>query len=105
MARALAAEHGGRIALGLGHSFGGTAMLLAAAAEPVLFERLVLVDPVLHEPRGAESHDPQRSARASQLVERAFAPPRGVSRPRMRRAKLGGRRILFAPGIRARFDI
>jgi pimeloyl-ACP methyl ester carboxylesterase len=71
VARALAPEHGGRIALGLGHSFGGTSMLLAAAEEPALFERLVLVDPVLHEPRAAASYDPERTARAQSLVERA----------------------------------
>ena len=71
VARVLAAEHGGRIALGLGHSFGDTSMLLAAAEEPALFERLVLVDPVLHEPRAAQSYDPERSARALGLVERA----------------------------------
>jgi pimeloyl-ACP methyl ester carboxylesterase len=71
VARTLAAELGGRIALGLGHSFGGTSMLLAAAQEPALFERLVLVDPVLHAPRAAESWDPQRLARAGSLVERA----------------------------------
>jgi pimeloyl-ACP methyl ester carboxylesterase len=71
VARVLAAEHGGRIALGLGHSFGGTSMLLAAAEEPLLFERLVLVDPVLHEPRAASRYDPERSARAHSLVERA----------------------------------
>jgi pimeloyl-ACP methyl ester carboxylesterase len=71
VARALAAEHGGRVALGLGHSFGGTSMLLAAAEEPALFERLVLADPVLHEPRAAQSYDPERSARARSLVERA----------------------------------
>jgi pimeloyl-ACP methyl ester carboxylesterase len=69
--RALAAEVGGRIALGLGHSFGGTSMLLAAAEEPSLFDRLVLVDPVLHAPRAAESWDPERLARAGSLVERA----------------------------------
>src|SRR5262249_44295707 len=69
-ARALSARHG-KIALGLGHSFGGTSMLLAAAEEPALFERLVLVDPVLHEPRAVQSYDPERSARAFGLVERA----------------------------------
>src|SRR5262245_31709617 len=70
VARALAKEHG-RIALALGHPFGGTSMLLAAAEEPALFERLVLVDPVLHEPRAANAYDPERSARAYGLVERA----------------------------------
>jgi pimeloyl-ACP methyl ester carboxylesterase len=50
VARRLAAEHGGRIALGLGHSFGGTALMMAAAAAPARFEHLVLVDPVLPSP-------------------------------------------------------
>ncbi len=71
VARVLAAEDGGRIALGLGHSFGGTSMLLAAAEEPALFERLVLIDPVLHAPQAAKSWDPERLARAGSLVERA----------------------------------
>jgi pimeloyl-ACP methyl ester carboxylesterase len=72
VARVLADESGGRIALGLGHSFGGTSMLLAAAAEPQLFERLLLVDPVLHEPRGAENLDAQRSERSRRLVDRTL---------------------------------
>jgi pimeloyl-ACP methyl ester carboxylesterase len=71
VARVLAIEDGGRIALGLGHSFGGTSMLLAAAQEPGLFERLVLVDPVLHPPRDAAVPNFERAAGgASQLVER-----------------------------------
>jgi pimeloyl-ACP methyl ester carboxylesterase len=37
----------GPVALGIGHSFGGTAMLGASRARPELFERLVLVDPVM----------------------------------------------------------
>jgi len=36
-----------RIALGLGHSFGGTCMLTAAARRPELFERIALLDPVI----------------------------------------------------------
>src|SRR5678809_1114899 len=36
VARTLAKQHG-RVALGLGHSFGGTSMVLAAAEEPELF--------------------------------------------------------------------
>ena len=48
VAAALAALSGaGRVALGLGHSFGGTALLTAAAERPALFERLVLVDPIV----------------------------------------------------------
>ncbi len=38
------------VALGVGHAFGGTAMVVAAAARPELFERLVLLDPVLIPP-------------------------------------------------------
>ena len=36
-----------RIALGLGHSFGGTLMMCVAARRPEIFDRLVLVDPVI----------------------------------------------------------
>ncbi|MEX2208233.1 MAG: alpha/beta hydrolase [Myxococcota bacterium] len=36
-----------RIALGLGHSFGGTCMMTAAARRPALFERIALLDPVI----------------------------------------------------------
>jgi pimeloyl-ACP methyl ester carboxylesterase len=69
--RLLTAEHG-PVALGLGHSFGGTSMLLAAAEQPALFERLVLVDPVLRQPDvDTRRWDPNSVARASQLVERA----------------------------------
>jgi pimeloyl-ACP methyl ester carboxylesterase len=50
VARKLAAEHGGKVALGLGHSFGGTSLMMAAAEAPALFGRLVLVDPVLPSP-------------------------------------------------------
>jgi pimeloyl-ACP methyl ester carboxylesterase len=89
----LAAEAGGRIALGLGHSFGGTSMLLAAAEEPALFERLLLVDPVLHAPRAVESWDPERLARAGSLVERASRrrsvfPDRAAARANWRDKKL-----------------
>jgi pimeloyl-ACP methyl ester carboxylesterase len=48
VAEILAAEHPeGRVGLGLGHSFGGTAILMASAERPDLFERNVLVDPVI----------------------------------------------------------
>jgi len=71
VAEALAPAHGGRVAVGLGHSFGGTAMLGAAARRPELFERLVLVDPVLPGPDFLRAADPERRARAAQLVEGA----------------------------------
>lgn len=71
VAEALAPAHGGRIAVGLGHSFGGTAMLGAAARRPELFGRLVLVDPVLPAPPEWAADDPERSQRAAKLVEGA----------------------------------
>jgi len=63
----LAAAHG-RLALGVGHSFGGTSMLGAAARRPELFERLVLVDPVVPPP---EQMPPERTEHVAALVERA----------------------------------
>ncbi len=36
-----------RVALGLGHSFGGTCILAAASRRPDLFERIALLDPVI----------------------------------------------------------
>jgi pimeloyl-ACP methyl ester carboxylesterase len=71
--RALLAESGQpRIALGLGHSFGGTSLLMAAADEPELFARLVLVDPVMPPPRVEEAAiDPTRVERGDGLIERA----------------------------------
>lgn len=84
VARRLAGEHGGRVAVGLGHSFGGTSAFGAAAREPELFERLVLVDPVL--PRSDdEVPDPERSERIARMVEgarkrRASWPSRAAAR-------------------------
>lgn len=69
VAEALAPEHGGRIAVGLGHSFGGTSILGAAARAPALFERLVLVDPVIPPPGALP--DPERVAHVGRLVEGA----------------------------------
>jgi pimeloyl-ACP methyl ester carboxylesterase len=37
----------GRVGLGLGHSFGGTAIALAAIADAALFDCIVLVDPIV----------------------------------------------------------
>jgi pimeloyl-ACP methyl ester carboxylesterase len=49
VAEQLAAQHGPP-AVGVGHSFGGTALLLASKARPALFGKLVLVDPVAPPP-------------------------------------------------------
>lgn len=71
VARALARELStDRVALGLGHSFGGTSLLLAASNDSALFERLVLVDPVFAPPDAARL-DPQRRERVEGMVDRA----------------------------------
>jgi pimeloyl-ACP methyl ester carboxylesterase len=75
VAERLADECGsGRVAVGLGHSFGGTSVLGAAARRPELFERLVLVDPVVPPPPAklaAYDADPERSERLKRLIEGA----------------------------------
>lgn len=71
VAEALAPAHGGRVGVGLGHSFGGTAMLGAAARWPALFDRLVLVDPVVPPPLALSDADPERAGRVLRLVEGA----------------------------------
>jgi pimeloyl-ACP methyl ester carboxylesterase len=64
---------GGRVAIGLGHSFGGTSALGAAARRSDLFERLVLVDPVMPVPELAAHYrdDPERAARVDRLIDGA----------------------------------
>jgi pimeloyl-ACP methyl ester carboxylesterase len=71
VAEALAPQHGGRVAVGLGHSFGGTSVLGAAARRPNLFERLVLVDPVVPPPPASVVADPARQERITRLIEGA----------------------------------
>lgn len=73
VAERLAAEHpSGRVGVGVGHSFGGTSALGAAARRPDLFERLVLVDPVIPPPAElVRTLDPERMSRLSRLVEGA----------------------------------
>lgn len=68
VADALAAEHpDGRVHLGLGHSFGGTSMILASRDRPHLFEKLVLVDPVLP----PAIPDGMRAERVNSMADRA----------------------------------
>jgi pimeloyl-ACP methyl ester carboxylesterase len=73
VAERLAAERpDGRVAVALGHSFGGTAALGAAARKPELFGRLVLVDPVLPTADALSARlDPRRAERLHRLVEGA----------------------------------
>ncbi len=71
VAEALAPEHGGRVAVGLGHSFGGTSVLGAAARRADLFERLLLVEPVVPPPPEWVAADPARRERLTRLIEGA----------------------------------
>jgi pimeloyl-ACP methyl ester carboxylesterase len=68
---ALCQQHGAsRIALGLGHSFGGTALVTASAQRPELFERLVLVDMIVPPRPGSELFE-QRRAQGNPFAEGA----------------------------------
>ena len=73
VAERLAAErYDGRVAVGLGHSFGGTAVIGAAARRPDLFGRLVLVDPVIPPPPELVAQfDPGRMERLRGMVDAA----------------------------------
>lgn len=60
----------GRIALAMGHSFGGTALCMAAAERPALFDALLMLDPVIVDAdfaartgNAAGEHPAEKSAR------------------------------------------
>lgn len=57
----------GRVELGVGHSFGGTTMLGAAARRPDLFGRILLVDPVTPPPQSVP-RTPERLAHIEKLA-------------------------------------
>jgi pimeloyl-ACP methyl ester carboxylesterase len=63
------AAYGGPLALGIGHSFGGTSLLGAEALAPGRFERMLLVDPVTPPPR--EEASPERAAHVEGMVDAA----------------------------------
>ena len=70
VANALLKEFGqSQIALGLGHSFGGTLTLAAESQQPGLYERLVLIDPVVPPPSWLVE---SRGGGENQMVERAL---------------------------------
>jgi len=95
VATTLAEEAGsGNVALGIGHSFGGTSMMTAAARRPDLFDKLLLVDPVTPPPPAA-APPPGRPDYIRRLVEgacdrRAIWPSRAEARAHL------GERSLFA---------
>lgn len=64
---ALEVRNGGRKAIGIGHSMGGVMTLMLAAERPHLFERIILLDPVLF---SAEILLFQRLARKTGLWKR-----------------------------------
>ncbi len=69
VAEHLRVRHGKPLGLGLGHSFGGTSILGAAARVPDLFERLVLVDPVT--PPSPAERAPDRAAHINGMSDAA----------------------------------
>lgn len=87
---------------GIGHSFGGTAVLGAAARRPDLFGRIALLDPVLYPPE--REHTPERQERKTLMVEAARR-RRSVwpSRAEVRAAYV--RRPLFARWHPAALDL
>jgi pimeloyl-ACP methyl ester carboxylesterase len=68
LAGRLAAD-GGSVALGIGHSFGGTSLLGAEALAPGRFQRMLLVDPVTPPPPTETS--PERAAHVEAMVDAA----------------------------------
>jgi len=107
----LAREHG-PLALGLGHSFGGTALLLAAAADPSRFAKLVLYDPIAipvnpgesaFKPRGPSMAAGARRRRAV-FESREEATARWSEKGFFRRFSPRAREVYVAEGLADRPD-
>ena len=69
VAQRLIAETGRPLALGIGHSFGGTSLLGAESLAPGRFERLLLLDPVTPPP--AAQAPPERASHVESMVDAA----------------------------------
>ena len=69
VAAKLVAEAGSPLALGIGHSFGGTSLLGAESLAPGRFERLLLLDPVTPPPPASVT--PERAAHVESMVDAA----------------------------------
>ncbi len=105
VARALLEETGqAEIALGLGHSFGGTSLLMASAEAPALFDRLVLADPVMPPPQSGAATDPGREERGGRLAEKARK-RRNVFERREAAREAGGDKPLFQAWTPRAFDL
>jgi pimeloyl-ACP methyl ester carboxylesterase len=70
VAERVAAELGRpRVEYGIGHSFGGTCTLIAAARRPELFGRIAMVDPVLFPPPDALPAEWRRGGGENPMIE------------------------------------
>ena len=88
VAEQLATEHrDGRVALGVGHSFGGTSILMASAERPELFGRNVLVDPVIPPANSGPSQDANALA-AGARRRRHLWPSRQAARAKWSKKEL-----------------
>lgn len=109
VAQRLGAEHG-PLALGLGHSFGGTCLLLAASEEPTLFGRVMLVDPPFPPPRALREQWQGRGnamadgarRRRDGWADRAAARERWAGRPMFERWTADALDLYAAEGLAPR---
>ncbi|MFP6565093.1 MAG: alpha/beta hydrolase [Myxococcota bacterium] len=93
VADAVVAELGvERIALGLGHSFGGSLTAVVASKRPFLYERIAMVDPVVF-PRAVSD---AVTAHGRELVERTLRRRRHFESREQARAHFSGRALFEA---------
>ncbi len=78
--------------------------MLAASQESTLFDRLVMVDPVLKPPRSALGPDPERDARVSEMADRARR-RRQVFESRQAASESWREKAIFASWTQRAFDL